>query len=527
MLHEKLNQQQQNVTLQVVKSASYGVLSTVLLVSNLILYLVISAVFNLQAPPLTSSTQFLPKVVGIRKTASPTSHQDGRSVRSVIFLPFTFPTSWVQSQSLQFFPSSLSHLTMTRSHAPLETRHSFEVKCVNKVLNRVKMLLPMLLKKAVKRYNFDDFISTRTTPISPISKDVIHDGIANNDARLIDIERKLANIISSQADIQSSKDAIAAKVSVLEDKLTSDVNAPKPCANSTQITALQAQLLEAQNYSAALNTTLTEEIKQIKGKTWKTDEIERSQQFLSDQFDSLSRAVDDHKRMVSDLERDLRNETNNGLTILEGKLLKENEKVKSIAETSKKDLLSMKDQIKTDQKSEMEDIKERFDIDEQYSRRNCLEIHGVYETPGENTNAIAMDIFRMLNVKVEPSNIDRSHRLRVRRGRKNIPRPIIIKLVNYDLRQQIYERRDMLRRDPALYGIYINENLTGYRKAIYRKVRSLQSCGWSTWTKDGVICICDGKYHENAKVHYITHFKHLENFMEKIGRGSNPTKRPS
>ena len=51
---------------------------------------------------------------------------------------------------------------------------------------------------------------------------------------------------------------------------------------------------------------------------------------------------------------------------------------------------------------------------EQYSRRNCLLLHGVPTKPDENTDVVIKDFFwKELQIEVYDEDIDRSHRLRL------------------------------------------------------------------------------------------------------------------
>ena len=56
-------------------------------------------------------------------------------------------------------------------------------------------------------------------------------------------------------------------------------------------------------------------------------------------------------------------------------------------------------------------LREELDTMEQYSRRNCLGVHGIPETK-EHTGEAVLQVFNdQLNVRVTPHCIDRSHRL--------------------------------------------------------------------------------------------------------------------
>ena len=124
---------------------------------------------------------------------------------------------------------------------------------------------------------------------------------------------------------------------------------------------------------------------------------------------------------------------------------------------------------------------------------------------------------------MEPSHIDRSHRLkqRPRRGKKLPPPPIIVKLTSHDKKDEIYRNRDVLRRYSFFRNIYINENLTGYRKTLYREVRSLHQLGWSSWTRDGMILVCRGQFTPNSHVYKIANYRDYYIVIEDIGNSES------
>ena len=80
-------------------------------------------------------------------------------------------------------------------------------------------------------------------------------------------------------------------------------------------------------------------------------------------------------------------------------------------------------------------LQDDYDNLEQYSRRNCLRIHGVPEIQGENTDNEAVNIFKnKLQVNIKSEHLDRSHRLGKYRlaGQANSrPRPIIVKFTRH------------------------------------------------------------------------------------------------
>ena len=53
-----------------------------------------------------------------------------------------------------------------------------------------------------------------------------------------------------------------------------------------------------------------------------------------------------------------------------------------------------------------------MDRQEQYSRQNCLLIHGITEGNQENTDNLALEIFReILDIELTQRHLDRTHRI--------------------------------------------------------------------------------------------------------------------
>ena len=143
-----------------------------------------------------------------------------------------------------------------------------------------------------------------------------------------------------------------------------------------------------------------------------------------------------------------------------------------------------------------EETTDQMDNQEQYSRRNCLLLHGVPESKGEDTTATSI---QQLNGKLKCSLtkelIDRSHRLgKPKSGEDAKPRPIIIKFVSYSTRSIIFRSKRKLKASPLL----ITESLTTRRMELLRKaqaqVRDNKLKG--TWTQDGRIYALDNDDHK-------------------------------
>ena len=83
-------------------------------------------------------------------------------------------------------------------------------------------------------------------------------------------------------------------------------------------------------------------------------------------------------------------------------------------------------------------LREELDTMEQYSRHNCLVVHGIPETKEDSGDAVLHVFNGQLNVPVTPHSIDRSHRLGRFQPSSNKPRPVIVKFVSYETRRQVF-----------------------------------------------------------------------------------------
>ena len=60
----------------------------------------------------------------------------------------------------------------------------------------------------------------------------------------------------------------------------------------------------------------------------------------------------------------------------------------------------------------IEELERKIDRQEQYSKRNCILIHGIAENKEENTDQQAIDFINdNLDTKIDGIDIDRSHRI--------------------------------------------------------------------------------------------------------------------
>ena len=158
-----------------------------------------------------------------------------------------------------------------------------------------------------------------------------------------------------------------------------------------------------------------------------------------------------------------------------------------------------------------QEIKDSIKVDEfeQYGRRQNLEIVGVPEKEDENTNAIVLEVAKMLDVDIMSSHISTSHRLQKKTAssRNNSGSyPIIICFTSRDIRNQIYANRKKARfvdlknfSVSDTKNIFVNKNLTPARKQLFWKTKQeVKNNRWKyIWTHNGNVFV---KKDNNASI---------------------------
>lgn len=149
-------------------------------------------------------------------------------------------------------------------------------------------------------------------------------------------------------------------------------------------------------------------------------------------------------------------------------------------------------------RSTVDILKDEVDSLEQYSRRNCLLIHGIKEDldesgstatdRNENTDDITIKFFQdHLNLNINEWDIERSHRLG--RLKPDRPRPIIVKFTRYNTRSEVFRAKRLLKGT----GFVITESLTPQRLGLLNEAKSNPNVS-TTWTSDGkIICLLNDR----------------------------------
>ena len=79
------------------------------------------------------------------------------------------------------------------------------------------------------------------------------------------------------------------------------------------------------------------------------------------------------------------------------------------------------------------------DRQEQYSRRNCLLLHGVAEGERKNTDDLVLEtLYDKLHVDLTLSDLDTTHRIAQKKASSNKPKAATIKFVSYNTRKSIF-----------------------------------------------------------------------------------------
>ena len=102
----------------------------------------------------------------------------------------------------------------------------------------------------------------------------------------------------------------------------------------------------------------------------------------------------------------------------------------------------------------IEELEKKIDREEQYSRPNCISIHGIAENKEENTDQQAIDFINdNLDIKIDEIDIDRCHSI----GRYG--KDVIVKFSRYNVKGRVFCEKRKLKDT----GKSIRESLTTKR----------------------------------------------------------------
>ena len=145
----------------------------------------------------------------------------------------------------------------------------------------------------------------------------------------------------------------------------------------------------------------------------------------------------------------------------------------------------------------IESLRGCLDRQEQYSRRNCLLIHGLPESKNENTDELVIDTTKeKMGEEIEKNEIDRSHRLGAPKS-DGKSRTIIIKFVRYNTSCRVFKNKKKLKWK----SISVTESLTKKRMEALKKAR--EDHGFeNAWSSKGKILYKDVRKGNSIKVYF-------------------------
>ena len=132
----------------------------------------------------------------------------------------------------------------------------------------------------------------------------------------------------------------------------------------------------------------------------------------------------------------------------------------------------------------------QLDRQEQYIRENIL-VYGVEEDKEDNDDGekVLFKIAVQLEIDLQDNEIQRVHRLGLKRGNKYNPRPIIARFVSYKKRNEFLTNKRDLKNIEGRQHVFICEDLTPLRyKLLQYMQKSCSDTGFlSCYTWNGNI----------------------------------------
>ena len=237
--------------------------------------------------------------------------------------------------------------------------------------------------------------------------------------------------------------------------------------------------------------------------TVSTEEKETSLEEIKGLLEGVQRTLvemwTDNRRMADEL-TELKSSFNTHSTEINS-LKKTLNKALFENDTLKQTVDSLKKKVKV-QEGYINELYGQQDDLEQDTRKHALEIHGIPEDLYTTTDDVVIKLGELLNVPITNADIDISHKLF--NGKKQ-PKAIIVKFISHKKKTQLYRKRTELRnvKISDLFPdcstadviqstrIFINENLTQYRKGIMKKANKMRKDGMiqSAWSLDGKLYV--------------------------------------
>ena len=162
-----------------------------------------------------------------------------------------------------------------------------------------------------------------------------------------------------------------------------------------------------------------------------------------------------------------------------------------IIDTMKKAMVNMNEKI--------EKLERIVDRQEQYSRRNCLLLHGIAEGERENTDELVSETLNeKMHIDLTPSDLDGTHRIGQKKASSKKPRVAITKFVSYNTRKFFifFSNKKLLKGTQ----FSITESLTANRMGTLKEAVEKHKFR-NVWTADGKI-LYKGRNDNKVKLYY-------------------------
>lgn len=156
------------------------------------------------------------------------------------------------------------------------------------------------------------------------------------------------------------------------------------------------------------------------------------------------------------------------------------------------------------------DLEQRIDEMEQYSRANSVEIQGIPVQPNEDIVSVVKEVGKAMDMNVQDSMIDACHRMGRKNGNGGAPPGIIVKFVRRLDKEEFLKKRRVKRNLSTRHmnmnldqPVYVNEALTSQRRRLLAAARQVKKDrGFKfLWVRGGIILL---RKDENSPVVKVT-----------------------
>ena len=160
----------------------------------------------------------------------------------------------------------------------------------------------------------------------------------------------------------------------------------------------------------------------------------------------------------------------------------------AMAETIEAALTPLKNRI-FELETQLREVQEKCNDNEQYSRRYSVRIYGVefvadVNDDGEDCVKTVMDFCRdQLEVEIDQAEIDRAHRIGP--PKESGPRALIVKFKDYATKSKVMKSKKKLKGK----NVFVNEDLTWRNQQFLKHVRQVCKNQGYVFTADGYIFV--------------------------------------